>query len=129
MTPENELNPIEKEFAASWGGMEQFYRGFDSPYWEFLKPIFDLISTMRKQGYDRRFRAGQSLWIFILSRSRQHGLRPDQHCIRIILHSQGGMTVEYCDGLNRNTNLDADHVELTQELEALLQRLLAQPIN
>ena len=53
---------IEKEFTASWDHIEEFYtKFFTRPGWEWLKPILNLITELRKRGYDKQLRAGQSL--------------------------------------------------------------------
>src|SRR5689334_9497618 len=51
---------------ASWDFTAHLLYGFDT--------LYGLIAELRKRGYDRHFRAGQSLHYFILSRSRKYGL-------------------------------------------------------
>lgn len=70
--------PIEGEFIQSWDSIEEFYRqdwcrGFDA--------VLAMIAEMRRAGYDRVLRAGQSLSSLGLSRSRRHGLRAEQRCL------------------------------------------------
>src|SRR5258708_29642903 len=105
---------------ASWDGVEKFYFvnffGWGTPKWfellkrdpseaishedstahqarfKWLEPIQDLIAAMRERGYDRQFRAGQSLYMLVLSRSREHGLRADQPGLRFALNAEGWMT-------------------------------------
>jgi hypothetical protein len=67
-------NPIEGEFIASWDGIEQFYDGGHFP---LKSRVLQFVGQLRSAGYDRKLRAGQSMWTFILSRSRRHGLRAD----------------------------------------------------
>ena len=68
-------NPIEGEFIRSWDSIEGFYR---EDWCKFSQPVLSMIHAMRSAGYDRRLRAGQSMWSMGLSRSRRHGLRSEQ---------------------------------------------------
>jgi hypothetical protein len=66
---------VEGEYMLSWDNIEAFYRETDL---DQKSAILLLIADMREKGFDRTLRAGQSLFTFIVSRSRRHGLRPDQ---------------------------------------------------
>ena len=94
-----------------------------------MNPIHDLMASLRSRGYDRQFRAGQSVHRFVLSRSRYHHLRPEQACLFIELKHEGGMNVIYYEDNVKVTELDVPQVAITPEVETVLQRLLAQPIN
>ncbi len=147
---------IEQAFLASWDGIERFYIfqcDWGTPEWfqivqidpsemgtlenftahnsstAWLKPIQGLIAELRQRGYDRRLRAGQSLGRFVLSRSREHGLRPAQATLIIALGMTGEMRVQYWEKSVVSSEINVAHVELTPELEQLLDRLLAQPID
>jgi hypothetical protein len=129
MTPDTDPDLIQTEFSASWDRMEQFFAWHSAlSGGEWLKPMLNLIATLRQQGYDRQFRAGQSLDAFVLSRSKEHGLRSEQPRVAVVLNPEGGMTVAYQDGSGLH-EITVDQVELTPEVEALLQRLLAHPID
>jgi hypothetical protein len=68
---------LQREFIQSWDQVQQFYRSFDNSWW--MKGIVLLfIAALRRAGYDRKLRAGNSLYSLILSRSRLHGLRAEQ---------------------------------------------------
>ena len=62
----------EGEFSQSWTAMETFVRQDGFP-----AAAAGVLAELRRRGYDRRLRAGQSLWSILLSRSRRHGMRPD----------------------------------------------------
>jgi len=144
---------IGREFSGSWDWIEQFYnrnypvlerqslavihpttdRRIEVFAWfvsrnELIKSIQGLIAEMRKRGYDRQFRAGQSLDILVLSRSREHGLRTGQASLAVILNTKGGMIVSYQDQ-STDIEINVERVELTPEVEELLARLLALPID
>ena len=91
-------NPVEGEFIHSWNSIEQFY---ENQGFSFSNHVLELIACMRRDGYDRIVRAGQSLSSLGLSRSRWHGLR--RHQPAIWFHFRD----------------DAMHVEPTFEGEAL----------
>jgi len=69
------------------------------------------------------------MYIFVLSRSREHGMRLGQASLRFELKAEGGMTVRYGEVGNLATELKVERVEITPEIEALLTRLLAQLID
>jgi len=78
--------PVEGEFLQSWDSIERFYKGFaqrrsDAP--------LRFIAALRAAGFDRELRAGQSMWSFIVSRARRHGLRRNQPNIVFDFHWRG----------------------------------------
>jgi hypothetical protein len=127
---ENEQSLIEDEFSKSWDWMERFYEGMDAyPNTEWLKKdMLPLIAELRVQGYDRQLRAGQQLTTFVLSRSRKHGLRVEQPKLSITLKQDAGMTVSYRDS-DGTSKTEIESNMLTLELETLLTRLMAHPID
>jgi len=116
---------VEGEFFDSWDRVERFY--------EMQRvlprdPILRFIGDLRRAGYDRAFRAGQSLVTLILSRSRRHGLRPDQPCIRLefsfnVSELAGTLRI----GTEENSFMSA--VALSAELSAALAKLAECPID
>jgi hypothetical protein len=74
---------MEDTFAASWDQMEEYFKEAIEQYNIDVPIILNTLIGLRKLGYDRTFRAGQSLFNFILSRSREHGLREEQAYIVI----------------------------------------------
>ncbi len=70
---------LEADFAASWERMIAFYDDFlKDAAWGWLARMRDLVVRLRDAGYNRTLRAGQSMTTFMVSRSRDHGLRPEQ---------------------------------------------------
>jgi len=130
MTDENEQKVIEEEFSQSWGWMEQYFANLSSKEdWDWIKPICGLIGELRRQGYDRQFRAGQSMYLFVLSRSRHHGLRRGMSYIKFEAIRGGHMGITCRTDVDTVTEFEVERVEITPEIEALLTRLLAQPIS
>ncbi|MFP5229158.1 MAG: hypothetical protein ACLGXA_16200 [Acidobacteriota bacterium] len=68
-------NPVEGEFIESWDQMEGVYEGSRFPPRTLVLPF---IAELRRAGYDRKLRAGQSIWSLVVSRSRRPRLRPEQ---------------------------------------------------
>ncbi len=130
MTSDDEQKAIEEAFVQSWNRMEQFFKTHSTfKNYEWLVSMLDLIADLRKHGYDSQFRAGQSMDWFILSRSYEHGMRNEQARIGFALYPEGGMRVTYFEGSGSATELELNQVALTPEIETLLTRLLAQPID
>ena len=80
-------DPLEREFIRSWDGIQEYYRRI-SPRdrliftpWRTKGLVLRFIAALRRAGYDRKLRAGQSLYDFTLSRSRTHGLCERQPCV------------------------------------------------
>jgi hypothetical protein len=127
-------NPIEGEFIKSWDSMEEFYRELDFPV---KKQVAALMAAMRERGYDRKFRAGQSLLSLILSRSRRHGLRSGQRSIQfwfmeegmeILVDGAGMVNVHTGDHVYRQKKT-CPQIELTPEIIDLIDQLVQEPIN
>jgi hypothetical protein len=130
MASENDAKVLVEEFLASWDRMEKFYEVFiEHSRWAYIVMILGLIKELRQRGYDRQFRAGQSLATFILSRSRRHGLRRDQANLKIDLNPQGGMSLGYYEPPNQEVEISVETLEVTPEVETLLQCLLSHPID
>jgi hypothetical protein len=127
---EKDQQAFEEEFFRSWDGLEKFYTGIIAASgWEWLRPIFGLIAELRERGYDRQLRAGQSLTNFVLSRSLNHGLRPEQAALGIEVLLEGSMCLRYRENPDVDIEMDVDRVEITPEVEDFLNRLLAHPID
>ena len=130
MSSENDLLTVEEHFSYSWDGTEQFFSRLSSreEWWNWMNPILGLIAMLRSQGYDRQFRAGQSMYFFLLSRSRHHHLRPEQAFLVFELKPEGGMEVRYYEN-NDVSKFTCEQVAITPQVEAVLQKLLLQPID
>lgn len=128
MTPDDKLSEIEKAFYQSWDKIENFYAtNISENGWVMLKPLLELILELRKRGYDKQFRAGQSMFTFIISRAEEWGLRPGQPNIEFQQNEKGGITVVY-KSQTAPAMVDLDPVEFTPALEALLVHLSNEPI-
>jgi len=120
-----ERRPIEGEFISSWNWIERFY---DSEYFPPKSFVLQFIRQLRRAGYDREFRAGQSLWALMLSRSRRHGLSDEQ--ARIVFEfSRGGdaRSATVRNGAEQSTLITSAF--LSDEIHAALNRLRGAPID
>ena len=116
-------------FKASWDSPEPFYEELLShPGWEWVRPIKGLIRELRVRGYDQNFRAGQAMYLFMLSRSREHGLRLEQPRVIIEPRDDGQMVVEYRSQQDQET-VTLNQMAFCPELQHILDRLLAQEID
>jgi hypothetical protein len=116
-------NPIEGEFIQSWDKMEQFYSRMTFP---FRSSILLFISELRRAGFDRKLRAGQSVWTFIVSRSRRHRLRPGQPRVSFQF-SKDGMNV-----VPKNYEgkcIYTASISMSGEVDDVLTQLVKQPIT
>ena len=130
MASEDEQKAIEGEFLKSWDKLQFLFEWYTNPSnVEFMKPMLTFIAELRNGGYDRKLRAGSSLYTFVLSRSREWGLRQGQANLNFRINHLGSMEVSYRESDNYASNFEVERVEITPEIEALLTRLLAQPID
>lgn len=70
--------PIEGDFIASWDRIEDFYGHRNAP-----RHALAFVRALRAEGFDTTLRAGQSLWSFVLSRARRHGLARDDPSVMV----------------------------------------------
>jgi hypothetical protein len=115
---------LEQEFVQSWNHMEWFFGSGE--IWPKMVDVVDFIATLRRTGYDRHLRAGQSLEIFVVSRSRKHGLRPEQPSIGFHIY-KGKMRV-YSKGLHTETFVE-NAATLSDRVRDLLDRLTDEAIT
>lgn len=129
MVSDEEQKVIEAAFMASWDGIEQFYSGeIFTIRWRWIRNILPLIQIFRERGYDRQLHAGTSMFTFMVSRSREYGLRRDQPFLAFDMLEDGGMRVTF-EAHNVFVTFDVYRVEITPEIENLLIPLLAYPID
>ena len=76
---------VADDFARSWVRIEQLFEQVLQPS-AWKDDLLGFVRQLRHDGYDRKLRAGQSLFAFTVSRSRRHGLRPDQPWIVFHFH-------------------------------------------
>jgi len=114
--------PLEGEFARSWDAIEIFFREDGGDYFESARA---LIRAMREAGYDRLLRAGQSMSIMGLSRSRDQGLRDGQPRLWLAFNdSEMDVDANFSTG-----GLKHHPIRLTPELRQLLDALAQQPLD
>jgi hypothetical protein len=116
-------NPVEGEFIDSWNFIERFYADLN---FSFTPKVLELITAMRKEGYDKLLRAGQSLSTLILSRARRHGLRNDQPSVTFQFRD-AGMIIH--DNTSNNKSLILPQIKLTSEVDSILKNLSAMNID
>ncbi|MES2592562.1 MAG: hypothetical protein V4608_11810 [Bacteroidota bacterium] len=116
-------NGIEGEFILSWDNIENFYRELELD----KKPeILHLIKQMREKGFERTLRAGQSLYTFILSRSRRHGLRENQDSISFSFnYIKSAMEVQ----TRKGQKMAFDKIEYNDTIENLLKTIELESID
>jgi hypothetical protein len=125
---------IEGEFLNSWCHVEEFYQGIPRP---FALQVLNLIRQLRGAGYERTLRAGTSLFSLLVSRSRRHGLRPDQPCIVFSFGDApftGGMIaageMEVATWLDdRERKIAFPSIEWSENLNTLLKQLEGKTID
>lgn len=87
---------VKGEYIESWNDIEVFNSHFYSEEDKSREDdTFKLIKELRAIGLDRQLRAGQSLYRFILSRSRRHGLQENAFYIMITFLGNNQMRIHY----------------------------------
>ena len=136
---------IGQKFITSWDNIENFYKRDNFVHRE---KILEMISQMRQLGFDKTFRAGQGMYSFMLSRSKEHGLRPDQPHIIFNLtdwhyawrhaeaRSKLGVpysfptTIDiYLCNMNNEEKLTISDIRFTPEIDTILKQLESFPID
>ena len=115
---------LETEFVTSWERMEWFF-GSGEIFCK-MPHVVEFIEMLRASGYDRKLRAGQSLDLFVVSRSRKHGLRREQPSIAFHIYA-GRMTVS-SSGLQAETFVETAAI-LSDPVRELLDRLSSEAIT
>ena len=119
----------EIEFLKSWDEIEEFYLDLlKYEGWEYVRPIQPFLILLRKQGYDKILRAGQSIHIFTLSRSINHGLKDGQHRIHIEPLSNHTFEIRYHDGIEISKRIQLNNLDQKEVIE-FLDELIKQKIN
>jgi hypothetical protein len=116
---------IEGEFVVSWDKIEGFFQRFSSKL-AWVPEALTFIRQLRQHGYDHTLRAGQSLTTFILSRSRRHGMKPEQPYIVFGFRNDGIQITTYVDGTK---TLNFPVIELNEEINTELKKLEAKEID
>ena len=130
MTSEDEQKAIEEDFSQSWDRREEYYNDLIfNEGWDWLKPALELVKELHKREYDRKLLVAKPWHLFVLARSRLRDLRPEQTSLSFKFKRESGMRIRYYEGGSFITDFEVERVEITPEIEALLARLLAQPID
>ncbi len=130
MQTDDEQKAIEATFLWEWERREEFYDDLiREEGWSWLIPVKTFIRELRNQGYDRQFLVTKPYHLFGLARSRVRDVRSEQSWLCFKFRSTGAMRVRYYEIGNLISEFEVERVEITPEVEALLERLLAQPID
>ncbi|MFZ0273807.1 MAG: hypothetical protein WB524_06125 [Acidobacteriaceae bacterium] len=116
-------SPVEGEFIESWDQMEGVYQSSRFPPRNLVLPF---IADLRRAGYDRKLRAGQSIWSFIVSRSRRPRLRPEQPLVSFQFR-QNSMEV-FSRGQDEERIFEIP-ISMSDTVERVLERLSQRPID
>jgi len=120
---------IESGFIKSWDDIENFYVDLLSyEGWDHVKPVQDLIKQLRALGYGKLLRAGQSIYVLVLSRSKNWGLRDNQHRIGIEATYDNIFRVWYV-GEKKFKEFETENLIDNEDLQEVLNLLLQQPID
>ena len=114
------------EFERSWDAVASFYEQLIDD--ARLDPLRRLLDWLRERGFAKRLRAGQSMSSLGLSRSRIHGLRPDQSQLWLRPQADGRVAV---DGKVKAAEIRFGPVEakLTGPLLDAVERLASSPLE
>lgn len=127
-------NPVEGEFILGWDEIGQYFDHLcDSPFGKRFLPkslVSQFIADLRRAGYDRKLRAGASVWRFVLSRSRRYGLRDEQPFISFVFRREG--TLEIRSKIQEGGEIEliaGAPIALCGQVKEVLDRLVNQPIT
>lgn len=134
MPDDDKQDEIEFAFVESWNGVVDYYeyllRFRDKAHnvYKNSQKALAFIDEIRHCDYDRKSRAGIKLSELILSRAEKHGLRKGQHYIHIQFSETEPLMIVFYHG-DTIEWIKCNSIELTVEVRALLDRLVAQPID
>jgi hypothetical protein len=119
-------DPLEREFIQSWDQVQRFYKTDYDSRLKFIVLLF--IAALRRAGYDRKLRAGLSMYNLVLSRSRCCGLRRDQPCIGFGFQ---GVTMDMSsiDEKGQIKTVSGIPIILFGSVKKALRRLIGQPLS
>jgi hypothetical protein len=125
LASDNDQSAIEEVFSKSWDRLEQFYKSQDSLAWPYA-PMLNFIAELRQRGYDRQLLSQGRPSVFMLSPT---GISHHDAKLIIYLKQNTSMILHYHNGADIEIRTEVETAEFAPELEALLQRLLAHPID
>ncbi|MEQ8473631.1 MAG: hypothetical protein RIC35_20705 [Marinoscillum sp.] len=118
---------IEGEYVLSWDSIERFYGELSDEWHPFKKDAINLLKEMRVEGLDKELRAGQSLFFFILSRARRHGLENNHSFAHLTFLGENKMKI----WSNYDDSRKEEEFEVKYEgyLKETIQKLLKEKIE
>ena len=88
--------------------------------------MLPFIADLRRAGYDRQLRAGQSIWSLIVSRSRRPRLRPEQPLVSFQFRES---SMEVYSSNEAEERIFEIPIGMSDTVERVLQRLVTRPID
>lgn len=114
---------IKSQFLFTWDEIERFYRfSFIDRHCEWKSPALEFIKELRRLEYDKVFRAGQQLSIFILSRCLNHGMREETNHLRIVFFNDNKMEVKTMSN-GREIQKEILEIEVNDDLITILEKM------
>ncbi|CAM1340047.1 hypothetical protein [Tenacibaculum amylolyticum] len=114
---------IKGEFIKSWDEIEIYYREYPDSNRPFTGDALKLIQEMRNEGLDEVLRAGQSLWFFLISRERRHGIANNRPYVQINFLGKNKMVVKIIEDYEEEYVVESE-VKYKGVLEKIIQELL-----
>lgn len=125
---DNRSIEILHRFEKSWKQTEKIFDLFlKNDGFQRLKPVRGFLSQLKKQGADKHFRIGTSLYRLIISRSVEHGLRDDQKRITIDTVAANDYVITFSEGSQKYREYrvsDLNDPRLTALLATLEETLI-----
>lgn len=118
---------IAGEFAESWNTVERFYSEMNDGDCEAM---LRFVRQVRSHGYERKLRAGTSLFDFVVSRCRRPSRRDAKPSIEFSPRADNFMTVMFSRRyLDSSDRLDQQPIEYSPAVELWLEELCQIPID
>ncbi len=114
---------VEGEFVESWDDVERL---FQEDKFTWMPAVLNFVADLRQNGYDHIFRAGQSMHVFILSRSRRHRLKPGQPNISFDFEVN---RMDIRAEIKKIKEVRLGEIKLCDEVRNLLSELAAEAIT
>jgi len=130
MSQTNTGDPVERDFVQCWERTEELFRDWllDRAPWK--GKVLQFMAQLRRAGYDRKLRAGQILDMFVVSRSRRHGLRPDQPRVVFFFHDNVMDVFFRNDAMGQGKpEVCSTGISVSAPVQALLDRLVSREID
>ena len=120
---------LESSFYESWNEIETFYNELTiNDGWKYVSPIKDVIHYLRSLGYDRKLRAGKSVYIMLLKRNRTWEMKDGDYRIVIEPTLQQTFKVNYTNCKEVDIMMEASDLINNKVFDELLNKLIKQPI-